>query len=391
VARWESLGRLPASGDGNGFATRFADDFALLGGYGLTHHRLTLEWAALEPLDGLHDPAAVEHYTEVLTAARHAGVQVWAGVHQRCSPGWFADDLGGFVDERARTYHWARHLDWLGETFGSLVFGWTGIHQITNTAHDGWWAGTMPPGRSAVASFTEAAEALLLAEGEVWRRLGGAGPLVATVMNLSPLVAVAGGVGASDDEVGDGARWAARSYDDVMWGAWTRVLTDGVLDLPGRHGHRLDDLVGAFDLVGFSYYSGIGVRADGTTVAHPPGLPTDDYDRSLWPEGMGVTLRRLAELVPGRPLLVAEVGVATHDDAVRSAVLDATLGQIADAMADGVDVRGVLHATGIDAWEWTRGFDIEFGLFDRHRNPRPSAELARRWAAGPPGAMPRNA
>src|SRR5512142_2234113 len=42
---WEQAGRVPASGAGNGFATRYAEDFALLSRWGLTHHRLSLDWA----------------------------------------------------------------------------------------------------------------------------------------------------------------------------------------------------------------------------------------------------------------------------------------------------------------------------------------------------------
>ena len=51
-AGWEAEGRVPASGDGNGFRTRYAGDLALLAEHGITHHRLTIEWARLEPSEG---------------------------------------------------------------------------------------------------------------------------------------------------------------------------------------------------------------------------------------------------------------------------------------------------------------------------------------------------
>src|SRR4051812_3814516 len=70
---WERAGRAPASGDGNGFGTRYAEDFAGLAALGLTHHRLSIEWARIEPEPGRRDPEAVEHYLEVLLAARAAG------------------------------------------------------------------------------------------------------------------------------------------------------------------------------------------------------------------------------------------------------------------------------------------------------------------------------
>ena len=52
------------------------------------------------------------------------------------------------------------------------------------------------------------------------------------------------------------------------------------------------------------------------------------------------------------------------------------------ALADGLDIRGLFHWTGVDNYEWGHGFKVPFGLFDRDRDARPSAELARTWAIG---------
>ena len=67
--REETRGTYPRSGDGNGFATRYPEDFALYAEHGLTHHRLSIEWARIEPEEGHRDAAAIEHYRTVLTAA----------------------------------------------------------------------------------------------------------------------------------------------------------------------------------------------------------------------------------------------------------------------------------------------------------------------------------
>jgi len=388
VGRWEAEGRLPPSGTGNGFAQRYGEDFALFAGLGLTHHRLTLDWARLEPLDGYHDPATIEHYQQMLSVAADAGIKVWVGLHQRTSPGWFADDLGGFTNQRARTYHWPRHVDWLAETFGEQVFGWAGIHHPIGLANAGWLSGDMPPGKATVAGFTEAVESLLLANHDAWKLLRSGDQPVATVMNLSPLFPVApdGGAGASD--AAEAARVMAAGYDHVLWRSWIRALTDGVIDVPGRPIVEIPDMAGSFDIIGFSYYSAIGVFPDGSTDTYPTGAPTDDFGRSMWPEGMGITLRRLAAELPGRPLMVAECGVASDNDDLRCEVMEGNLTQIADAMADGVDVRGVFHHTGVDAWEWEKGFDAHFGLADANRNLRGSAAVARRWATGLAGPPP---
>ena len=84
---------------------------------------------------------------------------------------------------------------------------------------------------------------------------------------------------------------------------------------------------------------------------------------------------------------MAEHGVGTDDDSWREAVLRDSLGEVEQAIDDGIDVRGFFHWTGVDNYEWHHGFDVPFGLFDRDRNPKPSAALAASFArAGGPAA-----
>jgi hypothetical protein len=104
---WERKGRAPVSGNGNGFAERFAEDFAALSELGLTHHRLSLEWARLEPEEGRRDDTAISHYRDALHSARDAGVTPWVCLHHFTLPRWFAR-AGGFLIQRNRTTHWRR-------------------------------------------------------------------------------------------------------------------------------------------------------------------------------------------------------------------------------------------------------------------------------------------
>jgi len=387
TASWESAGRLPPSANGNGFADRFADDFALLAGLGLTRIRTSIEWARLEPIEGFHDGEAVEHALAVLTAAGEAGLAPWVCLHHRSTPRWFADDLGGFTDERARTYHWARHVDWMAQTFGHLVEGWFGINQPVNVAAHGWFTGEMPPGDADPAAFVRNLEALYLANHVAWQQLRGSGTPVATVMNLHPLCGA--GEDADTPAVRVAAEAVAQSYDDVIWNSWIRALRDGVIALPGRPAIELPDLAGSFDLIGFSYYSAVCAQADGSTTRRwPLDRPPDQFHRSIWPEGMGRVLRRLARELPGRPLVIAETGVATDDEALRSTTLDATFSEVADAVHDGADVQGLFLWSPIDAWEWEGGFDVTFGVADLARNLRPSAEVLREWTNSPASSTP---
>ena len=88
---------------------------------------------------------------------------------------------------------------------------------------------------------------------------------------------------------------------------------------------------------------------------------------------------RLAAERSGRPVIVTENGLATDDDDARREYTDGALRGLARAIADGVDVRGYLHWTLLDNFEWTSGFKITFGLiaFD------PTTFAAHGQAVGP--------
>jgi beta-glucosidase len=99
---WEQAGLVPSSGEGNGFGHRFAEDFAIYAGLGLTHHRLSIEWARVEPERGVYDQAAIAHYREVLSSARQAGITPWVCLHHFTLPAWFTA-AGGFLVAQNRT------------------------------------------------------------------------------------------------------------------------------------------------------------------------------------------------------------------------------------------------------------------------------------------------
>jgi beta-glucosidase len=366
--RWEQEGRAPRSGEGNGFGHRFAEDFELFAEHGLTHHRLSIEWARIEPVEGKHDQDEIDRYTDMLRAARHAGVEPWVCLHHFTLPGWFSDDMKGFLDDRGRSYYWARHVDFMAETFGDLVAGWKPINEPLAYAAAGWLLGWYPPGKEDVAGFHQALEATHLANHEAWRLLRSGDKPVATVHNLSPLFA-------GEDPA---ARAMLETFDDVYWRCWLRAQTDGVLCVPGRAAIERDDFAEAFDLIGFSYYSAERVLPDATTSPYPDGARVGPLGYAPWSEGLGLTLRRLADELPGRDLLVCEHGVGTGDDEWREEILKGSLTQVEAALDDGVPIKGFFHWTAVDNYEWLHGFEVPFGLFDRDRNARPSAALFER-------------
>jgi beta-glucosidase/6-phospho-beta-glucosidase/beta-galactosidase len=98
--------------------------------------------------------------------------------------------------------------------------------------------------------------------------------------------------------------------------------------------------------------------------------------------GLGLVLDRLHAELPGTPLLVSEYGIGTADDAQRADDLRRRLAIAQEAITRGIDLRGFFHWTGVDNYEWLLGYDVAFGLIDRERRLRASAEVLRNAALG---------
>jgi beta-glucosidase len=348
-ARWERIGRAPPSGDGNGFSTRYAEDFALLAAHGLTQHRLSIEWARIEPREGERDNDAIEHYQAVLLAARDAGITPWVCLHHFTLPGWFGDDLGGFGDDKAAGYWWPRHVDFCAETFGELVGGWKPMNEPVAYAVAGFLAGVFPPGQRDTGAFRSAVTRLHRANRDAARLLQGGGAPVATIHNLSPVYAAG-----PDRE----AHERAARVEATIWDSWAEP-----------------ELLEPFDLIGFSYYSALSVDESGSFGPWPVDAATGPLGYAPWAEGLGITLHRLAEEHPDHPILIDECGIGTTDDTLRQTYLRACLDETRKAIDDGIDVRGFFHWTAVDNYEWLQGYDVPFGLFDRDREARDSALL----------------
>ena len=153
---WERAGHAPLSGDGNGFAARYAEDFrAARRASGCATTGCRSSGRGWSPSRAAHDRAAVGHYRDMLAAALAAGVVPWVCLHHFTLPRWFAA-AGGFLVEPNRTEVWTRHVEFVAETFGDLVGGWQPVNETNYYALAAYRGGGWPPGRN------DPAEAMLV-------------------------------------------------------------------------------------------------------------------------------------------------------------------------------------------------------------------------------------
>jgi len=350
-----------SSGDAIDHLHRYRDDFALLAELGHTAHRLSLEWARIEPAEGEFSRAAIAHYREVLTALREQGLVAFVTLHHFTLPAWFAARGGWLAPDAVVLFE--RYVRHVMTELGELVDFACTINEPQMVALHGYLEGYHPPGVTNPILWRRVGRVLLAAHHRAVvavRETSTARPgLVVQLPYLVP---------ARDDEV-------TRAYRDEIRAEIVDLYLDGLA--PGTGG----------DWLGVQYYRKNWVDPASPTIfaAAPAGEQTTQMGWAVYPEGLTRMLQRAAQT--GLPLYVTENGIATEDDAERIGYLRGHLHAVADARAAGVDVRGYLHWSAFDNFEWSEGYGPKFGLIavdrddDFRRTPKPSAYAFARVAA----------
>ena len=109
----------------------------------------------------------------------------------------------------------------------------------------------------------------------------------------------------------------------------------------------------------------------------PKGVELSQMGYPAAPEALEAVIRTVASHTK-KPIYVTENGVATEDDSRRVAFIDKAVAGTLNCLRDGIDVRGYIHWSLLDNWEWFSGYGPKFGLVavDRAtfaRTPKPSA------------------
>jgi beta-glucosidase len=335
------------SGDGIDHFHRYAEDFALLRSLGHNAHRLSLEWSRIEPAQGEFSRAALGHYRRVLTELVHHGLTGFVTLHHFTLPRWFAAQ-GGWLGRDAVPL-FTRYCERVAAELGDLMPFVCTINEPQMIALHGYLEGYHPPAITNPVLWQRVGRVLLEAHQSAVRAVRNTAESRTGLAVQLPLL-----VPARDDE-------ACQAFCDRLRAEIVDLYLDG---LSG------DD---RGDWLGVQYYRKQWVDpASPTLFADPPtGTQLTQMRWPVYPDGLRQLLHRAGQT--GLPLYVTENGIATDDDAERVDYLESHLAALAQAIAEGVDVRGYLHWSAFDNFEWSEGYHPKFGLIAVDRG----ADLAR--------------
>jgi beta-glucosidase len=364
---------------------RWPEDIALLKALGVTAYRFSLSWPRLLPEGtGPAHPVGIAHYRRMLEALREAGIEPWVTLYHWDLP-LALHHRGGWLNRDS--VHWfAEYAAVAARAYGDLVSHWITFNEPQVFVCAGYGSGGHAPGlRLSLPEQLRIGHHVMLAHGEAVRTLRSASPRSCRI-GYAPagVIRMAASEQPADIEAARVATFAMPS-DNIWCNAWWndpvvfgRYPEDGLkhlaAQLPAGWERDVEHMAPHLDFLGTNIYQGemiqAGPQGEPVVVPFNAGSPLTAFKWNVTPEALRWGPRFLYERYR-LPVVVTENGMSNCDwvhedgtvpDPQRIDFMRRYLRALAQAVADGADVRGYFHWSLLDNFEWAEGYKERFGL-----------------------------
>jgi beta-glucosidase len=331
---------------------------------GLNSFRMSLEWARIEPQEGVFDQEALDRYKQICKDFHDAGISLFVTLHHYTEPLWFSDTdydhgqditpgLGGF-SKLENVHYFARYAAKVVEVLHPYVHRWATFNNLTSFAVKGYHTGALPPGIKDNMQSWQCTQAYMLeAHVQAYNAMKQIKPnasvgILHNVFNLEParpwhpLDRLA--VHMAHTLHRDGVYNFFKTGRYKVW-IPTKVSVD----------HCNEDAPSSLDWVGCNNYSHGWMK--NFKVSRVPGeTPVDNPLYTVYPEGMYRAIKEVSEHIARPcgdiPIIVTENGVSTSDEGIRKLFFERYLYAMHKARQEGCNVIGYLPWTLVDNYEW---------------------------------------
>ena len=347
------------NGDRCGRATNhyelYETDFDIARELNHNSHRLGIEWSRLCPdAPDKFERKEIEHYRRVFEALKARGLNIFLTLHHFTEPMWFSS-AGSFTRPGAEA-DFAAYVGRVAEEYGDLIDFWITYNE-PQVALIGWLWGEFPPCRTRLEDTCR----------ELAGRMRGHAAARTAIKRAVPEAKVGLVMAVSEFNPSRTHDFLDRHFADLYDFLWNECFITGVssgwirMPLIGQDEY-LPELENSCDWWGVNYYTNLRVDSrDPHGVAKT--LPGERVTQMGWtwdPEGYFRAIERFVRL--GRPVYLTENGIGTLDDCERVRHISEHLRVAAAALERGFDIRGYLHWSLLDNFEWACGYRPRFGL-----------------------------
>lgn len=326
--------------------SRYKEDFALAKELGHNATRISIEWSRIEPEKGIFDDAAITHYKNVILTLRSLGIEPFVTLWHWTMPSWFVHE-GGFASQNSVEY-FARYATKMAGIFQNDVTYWLTLNEPEIYTANSYFKGIWPPQQKSLPLSYKIIKNLIAAHKKSYLCMKQINP------NFQ--------IGIAKNNI----------YFEAYRNKFVNKLYKRCADFFWND-YFLKKIQGFQDFIGLNYY--FHNRIDGLKIENK-NEKVSDMGWELYPEGIYHVLKDLQKY--GIPIVITENGLADSKDEKREWFIQKTLEAVHCAIQEGLDVRGYLHWSLIDNFEWDKGFWPRFGLIEidfatQERIPRKSA------------------
>lgn len=348
------------------FWNRYETDIELLKELNVKAFRFSIDWSAIEPVQGRINKDAIAHYHDLCDALIAAGIQPVVTLHHFVHPSWF-EDLGAFENESNNQY-FVNFCTRMVREYGNKVALWATFNEPGVYVFQGYIMAKWPPFKHGINRAGVVTLNMLKAHIDAYQAIKslpqGKKIKVGLVHSITHF-----------DPYGD--NFIERQGCDVLNGLFHESITkffetgdfNWYCPVLSNIEYKNSDAKRSLDFFGINYYSHILLRVDGQVQgqAFRADEIKTDMAYCIYPEGMYRSIVDVSGRIarPQRiPIYITENGIADAKDENRELYIKRYVYAMHRAMEEGHDVRGYFYWSLMDNFEWTEGYKMKFGLYE---------------------------
>ncbi len=347
----------------------YAQDFDLAKELNHNCHRLSIEWARIEPEEGKFSDKELEHYKQVILALKARTLKPIVTLHHFTNPIWFAK-AGGWRNKKAVRY-FLRYVEKVVSALADDVQIWVTINEPMVYAYFSYFLGTWPPQEKSLLKTREVTNTLVCAHIEayhlirdIYKKSNLEYPQVSIAQNMQAFVPC---VPSLRNKIAAFLRHKSYNLEFIE-----KLISKR-----------------AIDFIGVNYYSpswvelgGWGVNNFASDVCknNHKRLRKNSMGWDIYPKGLYDLLMSLKKY--NLAVFILENGICTDDDSLRWDYIKEHLQSANKAIGEGIKLLGYVYWSLLDNFEWDKGFAPRFGLVEVDYNTykRTVRESARKFA-----------
>lgn len=358
------------SGDACDFYHLYREDIDLISELGFNSFRLGVEWGRIEPTPGQFSKSELDHYSRIVDYCLEKGIVPVITLQHFTSPIWLISEGGWRSPDTPKKF--ARYSKKVMEVLGDRV-KWVCTINESNTplqlTINGLLTGDINP---AIERATNEAAKYFFISPEEFSPFFPNATDEKSIENLIEAHKLAvEEIHSLNMDINVGVTLSLQNIVELEPCQDAKDVKENI------NKRFLRDMGRIGDFVGVQNYTTIKYNSKGK-VEERENL--SDAGVVLDPVSLAETCK-LAYEITKKPILITEHGVDFGDekDPIRIKFVEDSLRELYRSMdEDKIDVRGYMHWSFLDNFEWFRGYNGQFGLVkvDRTtqvRTPRPSA------------------